>query len=544
MNKKKLLALVLAALMSVSTTVVAFADESTPASAPVAVTPLNQSDALLDEDDVITAVLHDTSDTIADDDLYNQSSYSAKLADGTVTVKVSGLRKHKNGNGSGSEGYWVGFALLAPDGANYMKYSYKGGSMSKVYPVEQAVDGGSETGIAFYYNAETDPKTDVASVQWFSDAEGETPVGDTWTVNVDLNGVEIVPADATPVKDESSLEEALEKGGYVMLTQDITLTSAQTISKDTTLDLNGCKLTVTSNGDEDGNTAGLTVKSGVTATITDSKEIGEIKNNDSNYVLCNEGTMILSGGVQITAFSTDSGAVGNFGNLTVENASVKGGRFSFSNGGDSILVVNDGHFETESTYGAVYGNTDTNITLNGGTFTAENSKTAVEMASGNLVVKEGASITVSGDAEASDVFKFNGTGSLTMDEGFKVGDFTASEIQGSMKDNVKVDVVDPSEEEENDRERSGGDYFGNAKWAEVKAQIAAAEEGDTIEMSGTGLPWFPSSVARELKGRDITLKIRKNGVTYTLNGEKIGLITKLWYNFDENLETTLQPVEE
>ena len=545
MNKKKLLALVLAALMSVSTTVVAFADESTPASAPVAVTPLNQGDALLDEDDVITAVLHDTSDTIADDDLYNQSSYSAKLADGTVTVKVSGLRKHKNGNGSGSEGYWVGFALLAPDGANYMKYSYKGGSMSKVYPVEQAVDGGSGTGIAFYYNAETDPKTDVASVQWFSDAEGETPVGDTWTVNVDLNGVEIVPADATPVKDESGLKDALAEGGYVMLTQDITLTSALTISKDTTLDLNGCKLTVTSNGDEDGNTAGLTVKSGVTATITDSKEIGEIKNNDSNYVLCNEGTMILSGGVQITAFSTDSGAVGNFGNLTVENASVKGGRFSFSNGGDSILVVNDGHFETESTYGAVYGNTDTNITLNGGTFTAENSKTAVELENGGrLTVKEGASITVSGDAEASDVFKFNGTGSLTMDEGFKAGDFTASEIQGSMKDDVKVDVVDPSEEEENDRERSGGDYFGNAKWAEVKAQIAAAEEGDTIEMSGTGLPWFPSSVARALKGKDVTLEIRKNGVTYTLNGQKIGPITKIWYNFDENLETTLQPVEE
>lgn len=92
--------------------------------------------------------------------------------------------------------------------------------------------------------------------------------------------------------------------------------------------------------------------------------------------------------------------------------------------------------------------------------------------------------------------------------------------------------------------RTGGDYFGNQKWAELKAQIAKAEDGDTLEMSATGLPWFPSSVARELKGRDITLKIRKNGVTYTLNGEKIGLITKLWYNFDENLETTLQPVEE
>ena len=47
-----------------------------------------------------------------------------------------------------------------------------------------------------------------------------------------------------------------------------------------------------------------------------------------------------------------------------------------------------------------------------------------------------------------------------------------------------------------------------------------------------------------LKGKDVTLEIRKNGVTYTLNGQKIGPITKIWYNFDENLETTLQPVEE
>ena len=47
-------------------------------------------------------------------------------------------------------------------------------------------------------------------------------------------------------------------------------------------------------------------------------------------------------------------------------------------------------------------------------------------------------------------------------------------------------------------------------------------------MSGTGLPWFPSSVARALKGKDVTLEIRKNGVTYTLNGQKIGPITKIW----------------
>lgn len=93
-----------------------------------------------------------------------------------------------------------------------------------------------------------------------------------------------------------------------------------------------------------------------------------------------------------------------------------------------------------------------------------------------------------------------------------------------------------------ERDTTGGDYFGNAKWAEVKRAIAAAEEGDTIEMSATGLPWFPSSAARALKGKDVTLEVRKNGVTYSVNGLKIGSIDKIWYEFDQ-IETELLTVE-
>lgn len=92
------------------------------------------------------------------------------------------------------------------------------------------------------------------------------------------------------------------------------------------------------------------------------------------------------------------------------------------------------------------------------------------------------------------------------------------------------------------REDNGGDYFGNEKWAKVKREIAAAEEGDTIEMSATGLPWFPSSVARALKGKDVTLEVRKNGVTYSINGLKIGAIEKIWYEFDQ-IDTELLTVE-
>ena len=99
-----------------------------------------------------------------------------------------------------------------------------------------------------------------------------------------------------------------------------------------------------------------------------------------------------------------------------------------------------------------------------------------------------------------------------------------------------------TEAEERVERDNGGDYFGNEKWGKVKREIAAADEGDTIKVSATGLPWFPSSVARALKGRDITLEVRKNGVTYSINGLEIGAIEKIWYEFDQ-IETELLTAE-
>lgn len=134
----------------------------------------------------------------------------------------------------------------------------------------------------------------------------------------------------------------------------------------------------------------------------------------------------------------------------------------------------------------------------------------------------GGAVKVAGD----DVQVKNGTNAL-----LRVNGNTVPE------DGTIVVTREPAE-----RDTTGGDYFGNAKWAEVKRAIAAAEEGDTIEMSATGLPWFPSSVARALKGRDITLEVRKNGVTYSINGLEIGAIEKIWYEFDQ-IDTELLTVE-
>ena len=551
MNKKKLLALVLAALMSVSTTVVAFADESTPAATQnVGVSTLAEPSTAptLEANDVKAAKLHDTrvesdsENAVADEDLY--TDYEVTYSDKTnvISITTTGLKMHQNQDTPESMGYWVGAALIAPDEAATVDIT--GTKSYKDVPVESinTERDSTITGFAMYWNAAD--KTEKSYILEWKDSDGTVIGKDTFTV--DLSGVKTVPADATAVKDDSELIAALSKDGYVMLTDDITLSASQEIEANLTLDLAGQTLTINTDGRSTSD-AGLTVQSGKVVTITDSIGGGKIVTTGSadKYVIRNDGTLTLDGGVSVTSTSSTSSAVANYGTMTVEKANITGGRFAVAAGDTSTTVVNAGEFSNSTDKGVVYGGAGATIALNGGSFSNSSSKTAVELENGGrLTVKEGASITVSGDAEASDVFKFNGTGSLTMDEGFKAGDFTASEIQGSMKDDVKVDVVDPSEEEENDRERSGGDYFGNAKWAEVKAQIAAAEEGDTIEMSGTGLPWFPSSVARALKGKDVTLEIRKNGVTYTLNGQKIGPITKIWYNFDENLETTLQPVEE
>ena len=159
--------------------------------------------------------------------------------------------------------------------------------------------------------------------------------------------------------------------------------------------------------------------------------------------------------------------------------------------------------------------------------------TSFEVQEGDIVrVKKlpaGKSMELYGDADSVEVYNETGSTIVVNDTQIKEGAA------------VQVPVI-PDAPEREERDTTGGDYFGNAKWAEVKRAIAAAEEGDTIEMSATGLPWFPSSAARALKGKDVTLEVRKNGVTYSINGLKIGSIDKIWYEFDQ-IETELLTAE-
>lgn len=197
------------------------------------------------------------------------------------------------------------------------------------------------------------------------------------------------------------------------------------------------------------------------------------------------------------------------------------------------------------------GEPKTGITVASGIFTntswkdyAQNTDVAAELKNGEETAywfgPAGRSIDAS-DYDSVHVTKA-ASGSVKVDgEGVAVTNETGDTLRVNGDTIANGDTIVVTQERE-ERGSSTGDYFGNEKWAAVKREIAAADEGDTIKVSATGLPWFPSSVARALKGRDITLEVRKNGVTYSINGLEIGAIEKIWYEFDQ-IETELLTAE-
>ena len=546
MNKKKLLALVLAALMSVSTTVVAFADESTPAATQnVGVSTLAEG---TDFAELIKAPLADHAYGGGVQDNSLADSYSLEYTKAgeneyNVTIKAENVKLHTNGEKK--LGYWVGLAVIVPEDQEIADVNW--GTDSASSPVGSLetihVDGATKSGIAYYMDASKGSEYDFA-IQW-KKAGGET-VGSEIKFHITLD---VTQAKTTIVNSEEALNAALKEGGNIVLAGPISVSEGLTVAKNTVLNLDGNTLTYTGTG-----SPAVTVNDGVQLTVTGTGSITESQSNESSYTILNNGTLLLAGGVSVeNTDKTTTSVIGNFGTMTVENANVTGGRYPVACGAGKSLTVNGGSFQSaENGKGTLYANSGSNVELNGGVFMTTTGNTCLFNVNGNARIGAGVTMTADAVSEKDKLIVCDPQGSIgkvVVEEGAEItyggGTLDSNEIADAVKENGgSASVVDPSEEEENDRERSGGDYFGNAKWAEVKAQIAAAEEGDTIEMSGTGLPWFPSSVARALKGKDVTLEIRKNGVTYTLNGQKIGPITKIWYNFDENLETTLQPVEE
>lgn len=298
--------------------------------------------------------------------------------------------------------------------------------------------------------------------------------------------------------------------------------------------------------------------------ILDAKD-----SNSINYVMSNNcGNVQIIGNTSIYAqpgqnafdvYYWPSNGYGDGVTVTIDTTGEIVGNVVY--GGDgaadiaekAILNVVNGEIDGAiSTYSL--GSEGANVNVTGGIFTSDTWTNSDYTANAEV----GAQLMIGDQPEAY----WYGPASKTIDASDYDGVVVTKAVGGAVKvagDNVQVrngmeaplsvngntvpagDTVVVTREPA-ERDTTGGDYFGNAKWAEVKRAIAAAEEGDTIKVSATGLPWFPSSVARALKGRDITLEVRKNGVTYSINGLEIGAIEKIWYEFDQ-IDTELLTVE-
>lgn len=400
-------------------------------------------------------------------------------------------------------------------------------------------------------------------------------------------------ADGT-VKTADALKEAVKKGGTVKLGEKITASIEIPAEAEVTLDLNGHTLTnetskhtitnkgtltiIDSSAEKDGvvdnvshgkaalfnDIKGVAILNG--GEFTRSKEAGsdsETSGKNSWYTIKNVGEMTINEGVKVSQKrgkyssliangfqnSTEQG-YGTEVKLTINGGTFVDGINNVKNDECGNLVINGGQFSND---GVTVMNWE-KAEINGGTFESSNS-TALSNGSykdgtGNLTINGGTYTSAEGKAilgagrgnTGKQMTKVNGgvfESPLCNEETLKNNVHLGNGVKFEVDESGNVVITEAEERVERD---NGGDYFGNEKWGKVKREIAAADEGDTIKMSATGLPWFPSSVARALKGKDITLEVRKNGVTYSINGLEIGAIEKIWYEFDQ-IDTELLTVE-
>lgn len=509
MNRKKTLAIVLAAIMTVSTASTAFA---APAAwnSPVAYQyTVSDGVAVVNSEEGLKEALQGSESVIR---LGTSITASITVESGrTVELDLAG---HTLTNEDRSHTITVKGVLTVTD-------SVGGGKVDNVTHARAAIwnEGATVLKGGEFTRSKEDGKKD----------------GNTYYVLVNHNSMEIY--DGVSVSQDGDYSSMIENGWFDG--------KENTGKGASVMEIHGGNFTGGLNTVKNDEYGVLTIHGGTFNNVAQSAVLNwnkaEIKGGEfsssgknDNPVILNgsytgtvaEGTLFIEGGT----FSSENSGVKVIGKMSgskgSETAQITGGVFK-----NPIAAEDYKQVEIGAEAAQVQVTTEADATV----YRIGEDARSFEVQEGDIVhvkkLPDGQSMELYGDADTVTVF--NETGNTIVVNDTQIKD---TEVAG-----VQVPVI-PDAPEREERDTTGGDYFGNAKWAEVKREIAAAEEGDTIEMSATGLPWFPSSAARALKGKDVTLEVRKNGVTYSINGLEIGAIEKIWYEFDQ-IEEQLLTVE-
>ena len=174
---------------------------------------------------VYPARLADQSETPITD-LYDKDSYNVKATQATeaetgdyyteVAVSAANLKKHTNGDTTKTQGHWIGIALVAPDGAQKMKYAFAASkdalTLSDAAELEQNVAAENKSGIAFYLDAGSKTPKTWAQVQWLG--ENDAVLSNT-VYHMDLSGVTLaMDEDTMPTIRPAKLHDNAETNAY------------------------------------------------------------------------------------------------------------------------------------------------------------------------------------------------------------------------------------------------------------------------------------------------------------------------------------------
>ena len=146
-----------------------------------------------------------------------------------VAISAKNLKKHTNANST--EGHWIGIALVAPNGAQKMKYAFAASkaelSLGQAGALETNVTDKNESGIAFYVDAGSKTLKTWAQVQWLG--ENDAVLSNT-VYHMDLSGVTLFMAEnsaptVTPAKLHDTANVYADDQLYTAGSYDAKLTS-------------------------------------------------------------------------------------------------------------------------------------------------------------------------------------------------------------------------------------------------------------------------------------------------------------------------------